>query len=139
MSHYFTDTKAAIVAFLNTSTKVRNIYAYENTKPDGYPAICVTSSTSPRAVFIDTMRTDRDFEFIIRVYQERAEVGAAQADIIVDGLVDELIAIFESVTAENLNNTVTITQPPTVRFGYLNDPNSDVRTAELTLTGRTAQ
>lgn len=138
MANYYTDIKAAIVTFLQTSTKVRNIYAYENTKPAGYPAIMVTPFGGD-AQFLDTMRNRRTFQFTIRIYQERTEVGAAAAEATITALVDELIAIFEAAGASNLSNTIVFTEPPSVRFGYLQDPDPDCRTAEITLVGIAAQ
>lgn len=138
MANYYTDIKAAIVTFLQTSTKVRNIYAYENPKPAGYPAIMVTPFGGD-AEFLDTMRNKRRFQFTIRVYQERTEVGAAAAESTITALVDELIAIFEAAGASNLSNTIVFTEPPSVRFGYLQDPDPDCRTAEITLVGIAAQ
>ena len=138
MSHYYTDIKAAIVSFIQTSTNNRNVYAYEETKPAGYPAIMVTPFGG-QGIFLDTMRVQRDFQFTVRVYQERLDATPAGAEAIITTLVDELIGIFEGAGASNLNNTVVFTQPPSVKFGYLQSPDPDVRTAEITLVCRAAQ
>lgn len=132
--NYFTTVKAGIVTYLQTSTKVRNIYDYEETKPAGYPAINVTPAAST-GEFLDTFRIRHDFQFTLRVMQERLEAGPSQAEVVITALVDELIAIFEAANATTLVNTVEFTQPPSTRWGYLQVPDADVRTCDITLTG----
>lgn len=138
MSHYYTDIKAGIITYLQTSTKVRNIYDYEETQPAGYPAINVTPFAG-EAEFLDTLRTRRSFQFTIRVLQERLEIGPSGAESVITTLVDELIAIFEAAGSSSLVNTVIFTQPPSTKWGYLQVPDADVRTCDITLIGIAAQ
>jgi len=138
MSNYYTQIGAQIVNLLQTSTKVRNVYNYENTSPDGYPAICVTPSDGS-ATFLDTMRTRREFNFRVMCYQERLEATPQGAESTLVALVDEIISIFENLSSSNLNNTVVFADPISVKFGYLNVPDADVRTAEITLKAIVAQ
>lgn len=138
MAHYFTDIKAAIIVALQAATKVRDIYDYEETKPGGYPCITVTPSAGD-GEFLDTTRIQRAFEFTIRVYQERVQAGAKEAERIITSLVDEILPLFEGAGVINLTNTVQFVKPPATKWGYLQDPDADVRTCEITVTGIVAQ
>lgn len=138
MSNYFGTIKTEIVNIINTSTKVRNVYNYEEVKPAGYPAITVTNYDGA-GEFADTQRNRRFFTFSIKCYQERLEVGASEAERIMTNLVDELIGIFDNPTNYNLNNTCVFAQPIPSKWGYLQVPDADVRTAEILIAAIAVQ
>lgn len=138
MAHYFADIKAGIVSVLQASTKVKNIYNFEQTKPGGYPAITVTSLEG-NAEFLDTQRVRRDFSFSVKCYQERVEVGASEAERILTALVDEVVGIFDNFANTTLNNTVVYMKPVSMKWGYLNVPDADIRSCDITLIGEAAQ
>ena len=134
----YSTTKAALVTLISTATKVQNVYNYENPKPDGYPCISITNFEGT-AEFADTSRFRRNYTYRILVTQERINVGPSEAERIVTGLVDELVSLFDNNANYNLSNSVIFFEPPAVKFGYLQAPDVDVRSAEITLTGTTVQ
>lgn len=138
MSHYIADVKAGIVSVLTQSTKAKKVYDYEETKPQGYPCIMVTPLEGD-SEFLDTMRYKWDFGFTLRCYQERLEVGASEAERILTALVDEVLSVFDTTTNSTLNNTVVFVKPAKYKFGYLQSPDADVRSCEITLVGEAAQ
>lgn len=138
MSHYFSDIKAGIITIINNSVKVKAVYNYEEVKPSGYPCITVTAADGD-GEFADTSRNRREFIFSIKCYQERIEVGASEAERILINLIDELLGIFDSSANYNLNNTVIFAKPIPSKWGYLNVPDADVRTAEILIVGVAVQ
>ncbi len=139
MSHYFADVKAAIVDILRTQCLTpKHVYDYEESQPVGYPAVTVTP-TDGNGTFIDTMRNRREFVFKVLCTQERIDMGPAEAERILTKVVDEVLAVFESQAANNLNNTVVFTDPPKVKWGYMTVPDAEVRSCEITITAIAAQ
>ena len=138
MSHYYTDIKAGIIQVLQQSTNVKQIYNYVNTQPAGYPSINVYP-TDGEAEFLDTMRVKRDFMFTVQCLQERVNVGASQAELIMTTLVDEIVNIFDNPTNTTLGNTVVFCKPVKTKWGYLTVPDADVRLCEITLIAEAAQ
>lgn len=138
MAHYYTDIKAGLVTLLGSSTKAKRVYNYEEVKPAGYPAITVTPIEG-EAEFLDNERMRRDFIFSVKLYQERIEAGASEAERIMTALVDEVIALFDDKNNASLNNTVIFIKPVKVKWGYLAAPDADVRSCEITLIGEVAQ
>ncbi len=138
MANYYTEIKAGIVTVLTQATKAKKVYDYEETKPAGYPAITVTP-VDGEAEFLDTDRMRRDFVFSVKVYQERLDVGASEAERIMTSLVDQIISIFDSKANTTLNNSVIFMKPVKVKWGYLQVPDADVRSCEITLIGEVAQ
>lgn len=138
MSHYYADVKAGIVSTLANATKAKHIYDYEEVKPVGYPAITVTP-VEGEAEFLDTIRVRRDFIFSVKLYQERLEVGASEAERIMTALVDQVVSIFDDFSNTTLVNTVVFMKPVKVKWGYQAVPDADVRSVEITLIGEAAQ
>lgn len=138
MAQYFTNIKAGIVTLLQSATKAKVVYNYEEPQPTGYPAIMVVP-TDGEATFLDTQRVRRDFTFDVKLYQERVEVGAQEAERIMTNLVDQIISLFDDFTNTSLSNTVVFMKPVKVKWGYLNVPDADVRSCEITLIGEAAQ
>lgn len=138
MSHYYADVKAGIVTALQQATNAKQVYNYEEVKPAGYPAITVTPSQGEGS-FLDTMRVRRDFTFSVKVYQERVEVGASEAERIMTALVDQCLALFENSSNTTLSNTVVFTKPPKERWGYQPVPDADVRMCDITIVAEAAQ
>lgn len=138
MSHYYADIKAGIVSVLSSATKAKRVYDYEETKPVGYPAITVTPMEG-EAEFLDTQRVRRDFTFSVKIYQERVEVGASEAERVITALVDQVISIFDDFSNTTLVNTVVFMKPVKTKWGYLAVPDADVRSCDITLIGEAAQ
>jgi len=138
MANYFTTIKAGLVQVLQTSTKAKVVYNYEETKPTGYPAITVTP-VSGQGEFIDTMRTRREFVFSIKCYQERLEATPSGAESTLTSLVDEILGIFDTGSSFTLGNTVIFFEPVEVSWGYVQAPDADVRSCEIKLQGIVAQ
>lgn len=138
MAQYYANIKAGLITILTQATKAKRVYDYEEVKPVGYPAITVTPFEG-EADFLDTQRVRRDFLFSVKLYQERVEVGASEAERIMTALVDQVIEIFDSSSNTTLNNTVIFVRPVKVKWGYLNVPDADVRSCEITLHGVVAQ
>lgn len=138
MAQYYTNIKAGIVTLLVSASKAKVVYNYEEPKPSGYPAIMVVPIEG-EAQFLDTMRVRRDFIFNVKLYQERVEVGASEAERIMTSLVDQVVALFDDFNNTSLSNTVVFMKPVKVKWGYLNVPDADVRSCEITLIGEAAQ
>jgi hypothetical protein len=138
MSHYYNDIKAGIITVLQATTKVKQIYNFEQIQPAGYPTINVFP-TDGDAQFLDTSRVRRQFMFTCQLLQERLEVGPSEAERIMTSLVDQVISIFDDATNTTLNNTVIFCHPVKNKWGYLNVPDADVRSCEITLIAEVAQ
>lgn len=138
MAQYYANIKAGLITILTQATKAKRVYDYEETKPVGYPCITVTP-VEGESEFLDTQRVRRDFIYSVKLYQERVEVGASEAERILTALVDQVVEIFDSESNTTLNNTVIFVRPVKVKWGYLNVPDADVRSCEITLHGVVAQ
>jgi hypothetical protein len=123
---------------LANSTKAKVVYNYEEVKPAGYPAITVTPIDG-EAEFLDNTRVRRDFQFSVKLYQERIEAGPQAAERIMTSLVDEVLALFDDKNNTTLSNTVIFMKPVKVKWGYLAVPDADVRSCEILLIGEVAQ
>lgn len=138
MAHYYADIKAGIVTVLTSATKAKHVYDYEEVKPAGYPCITVTPIEG-EAEFLDTTRVRRDFIFSVKIYQERIEVGASEAERIITNMVDQVIGLFDDFANTTLSNTVVFMKPVKTKWGYLAAPDADVRSCDITLIGEAAQ
>lgn len=138
MAHYYADIKAGIVTLLQSATKAKVVYDYEETKPSGYPAITVTPMEG-EAEFLDTIRVRRDFTFSVKIYQERLEATPSGAETIITNLVDQVISLCDDFSNTTLSNTVVFLLPVKTKWGYLAAPDADVRSCEITLIGEAAQ
>lgn len=138
MAHYYTDIKAGIVLMLQNATKAKVVYDYEETKPSGYPCITVTPLEG-EAEFLDTVRVRRDFTFSVRIYQERLEATPSGAESIITSMVDQILALCDDFSNTTLSNTVVFLLPVKTKWGYLQAPDADVRSCEITLIGEAAQ
>lgn len=89
---------AAIVAIIKTSGKVDSaaVIDYAKSKMDHYPTISVTPADNQDAIFADTQRNQRTYNFAIRIYQERMEQGEEAAERIMRTIVDDLITLFDA-------------------------------------------
>lgn len=89
---------AAIVTMIKTSAEVDSaaVFDYAKSKMDHYPTITVTPSDNQDAIFADTSRNQRTYNFAIRVYQERMEQGEDASERIMRTIVDDLIRIFDA-------------------------------------------
>jgi len=113
-------------------TKNHVVYGYIERNPSGYPAINIDAYDG-NGEFADTSRNRRSYIFRITVMQERLKVGAAEAERITRALVDEIISTFDSRTNITLNNTCDFAFPIPAKWGYIQAPDIDVRTAEILL------
>lgn len=129
----YSTIKPQIKSILETSvTKARVVYDYAEPNPSGYPAITVENYDGD-GQFIDTGRNRRKYIFRITVMQERIKVGASEAERITGALVDQIISTFDDRTNITLNNTVIFANPIPSKWGYIQAPDVDVRTAEILL------
>lgn len=89
---------AAIVAMVKTSSEVNSaaVFDYAKSKMTNYPTITVTPHENQDAIFADTARNQRSYNFAIRVYQERMEQGEGESERIMRTIVDDLITIFDA-------------------------------------------
>lgn len=112
--------------------KTNVVYDYVETNPSGYPAIMVEAFDG-NGEFADTTRNKRSHIFRIIVQQERTVVGASEAERIMRSLVDQLISIFDSPDNKTLNNACIYALPIPSKWGYIQAPDIDVRSAEIIL------
>ena len=137
----FTSIKAAIVSILQanvSTTSVNYVYDYANEAPDGYPSIDVTSNQL-EGEFADTVRNRRDFTFSLLGKQERTTVGSSEAERIINKMADDLIAIFDSSTNLTLQNQTIFYEPIGAQFGYIQGPDIDIRTVDVTIKATVVQ
>lgn len=122
-----------IATILRTNiTKAKVVYNYTETNPSGYPAINVEAYDG-NGEFADTTRNRREFIFRITVMQERVKVKPAEAERITRSLVDQIIQTFDDRTNLTLGNSCDFAYPIPSKWGYINAPDIDVRTAEILL------
>jgi len=135
----YTDQKAAIVNILQTNiSQAKAVYGYSERNPSGYPAINVESYDGS-GVFADTGRNRRKRIYRITCMQERTVVGAAEAERIINSLVDQIIGIFDDRQNIQLSNTANFAYPIPSKFGYIQAPDIDVRTAEILIEADTLE
>lgn len=88
----------AIVAKVQTSAFVadEHVYDYAKSGMDGYPTVTVTPFENPDAIFADTDRNRRTYNFAVRCYQERTESSEEESERLMRQLVDDLIQRFDA-------------------------------------------
>lgn len=97
MTNEYKIIKDAIVAKLNTLTKIKHVYPYEKGELEGYPAITIFS-----AEYIPSqLTTQHDVDlyiFTLHLYQEMKSdnVQADDAEQIVDDALVEIIQTFQA-------------------------------------------
>lgn len=93
----YSDLKTAIKAHVTAVTAIKNVYGYEKGDLNGFPSAVVLGESIESAID-STESNDRKYTFKIKVYQEIEEegIGAEQAEAIIEGMIDELIAKFEN-------------------------------------------
>lgn len=111
---------------------VNVIHNYVESNPSGYPSISVEAYDG-NAKFIDTGRNERTFIFRIIVLQERLVVGASEAERIMRSLVDQILSVFDDRANLNLNNSCNFARPIPSKWGYVQAPDIDLRSAEIIL------
>lgn len=129
----YTAIKPEIKSIIQTNiTKARAVYDYAEPNPTGYPAITIENFDG-EGEFIDTGRNRRKYIFRITVMQERIKVGVSEAERITAALVDQIISTFDDRANLTLNNSVIFANPIPSKWGYIQAPDVDVRTAEILL------
>lgn len=63
--------------------------------------------------------------------QERVITGAPEAERILRSLIDQILAIFDSRVNLNLNNSCNFAFPIPSKWGYVQAPDIDIRSAEI--------
>jgi hypothetical protein len=121
---------AKIKGILNASTNLKYVYDYPNSTPQGYPSAVVFRSET-QGSFADTSRDERHYLFDIRLMQERLEVGEQSAERILMQLEDELVAAFDA--DYNLTGSCNWCKPIAFKWGFIQAPSVDIRTAIITL------
>lgn len=138
MSSYATQ-KAAIVSILQSNITTANVvYSYVETNPTGYPAIMVEFYDG-QGEFADTGRNRRSRFYRITCMQERVKVGARESERILGSLVDQVISVFDNRANITLNNSCDFAYPIPSKWGYIQAPDIDVRTAEIILEAVTLE
>lgn len=131
--------KAAIVAILRANiTKAKVVYDYTERNPSGYPCIMVENFDGSGA-FADTSRNRRKRYYRITCMQERVKVGASEAERILTAMIDQMIGVFDSRTNLDLTNTADFAYPMPSKWGYIQAPDIDVRTAEIIIEADTLE
>lgn len=114
-------------------SNVNYVYPYARKNPEGYPAITIEGFDGD-GEFADTSRNKRSFMFRLTVLQERLSVGENQAEIVVKGLIDQLLSTFDDRSNLTLNNSCIFAYPIPSKWGYIQAPDIDIRSAEIILT-----
>lgn len=127
----YVNVGAQIEAIIRANiTNVNFIYNYVETNPAGYPAISIEAYDG-NGEFADTSRNRRSYMFRIICSQERLNVGAQNAENVMRALVDQVIGVFDDRTNLNLNNSCNFAFPIPSKWGYVQAPDIDVRSAEI--------
>jgi hypothetical protein len=113
-------------------TNVNYIYNYVETNPEGYPSISIEAFDG-NGQFLDTGRNRRNRMFRLICMQERIKVGASESERIMRALVDQVVATFDSRTNLTLNNSCEFATPIPSKWGYVQAPDIDIRSAEIIL------
>lgn len=125
--------KSAIVSILQSNITTANVvYNFVERNPSGYPTITVEYYDGT-GEFADTGRNRRSRIYRITCSQERVKVGANDAERILGTLIDQIIGVFDDRANITLNNTCDFAYPIPGKWGYIQAPDIDVRTAEILL------
>lgn len=135
----FTLQKAAIITILkaNIST-AKEVNDHVKRNPTGYPSIDVEFYDG-NGVFADTGRNRRKRYYRITCKQERVKVTPSEAERILGNMVDQIITTFDSRTNLSLNNTCNFAYPIPSKWGYIQAPDIDIRTATIIIEADTLE
>lgn len=128
------EIQTAIINKLNDITELNGIYTYEVASPtEGRYPFATLTFLSSTAVFGDTVRNEREYSFILKIYQERvqASFGNEKAENVLITIVDNIINAFDLDTT--MNDTVKFVRPLNVSLNYLDREIGDTRVAEIQL------
>jgi len=128
LSTYLTNTLLVTVPSLRST----NIYDYEVTDLAGFPAATITLSEVLGKV-LDNNRNQRTFRFVIRVFIDRLKqnLGASNAESILRTITNDFIS---KVDADpTLGGNCIIADPFSVKYGYVDREQQNIRMAEITL------
>ena len=129
----YTEIGTQIEAILRANiTNVNFIYNHVETNPGGYPSISIEAFDGA-GQFLDTGRNRRTYIFRIICMQERVIVGANEAERIMRALVDQILGVFDDRANLNLNNSCNFCNPIPSKWGYVQAPEIDLRSAEIIL------
>lgn len=127
----YTSIGAQIESIIRANiTNVNFVYGYVETNPGGYPSISIEAFDG-NGQFADTGRNRRSYMFRIICMQERVITGAPEAERILRSLIDQILAIFDSRVNLNLNNSCNFAFPIPSKWGYVQAPDIDIRSAEI--------
>lgn len=125
--------KSQIVSILQANiTNANVVYSYVERNPSGYPSILVEYYDG-QGEFADTGRNRRSRIYRITCMQERVKVGASESERILGAMVDQILGVFDNRTNITLNGSCEFAQPIPSKWGYIQAPDIDVRTAEILL------
>lgn len=126
------DVKNAIVKKLQGVGHINGVYPYEIVTPtNGQYPFCTVIVKKGEAKFGDTIRNLRTFTFQVNVYQERVNAGQGDqaAEVIVDGIVDEVATAFDMDTT--LSGLVQFVKPISFDTNYVSREIGDTRICQF--------
>jgi hypothetical protein len=128
LSNYIKNTLIPSVVDIRAS----NIYDHELTDLGGFPAATITLQELVGAV-LDNNRNQHIFRFTIRIFIDRNKqnFGSQKAETILRSLTNNLISKIDADTT--LGGNCIIATPFSVKYGYIDREQQDIRIAEVTL------
>lgn len=102
--------RAEIKTLLQTITEIAFVYDRRNPNIEGYPAIIfdITDAESERLTNVQNLRT---IEFQVYVIVAIENIGAAQANSILDVATKKVVEVLEDVDNQSLTGLVDFTEP----------------------------
>lgn len=128
LSYYLT---SELLPTLQT-LRIENIFDYEKSDIEGYPAATVTGAEIPGKV-LDNTRNMRIIRFVIRIFIDRNKqnLGGSQAEFVARSVSDELMLRIDGdpTLGGNCINAI----PFGARLGYIERLSNNIRVIEVTL------
>lgn len=129
-------TALAAILSKNFLTQLENVYEYEASKLDGFPALTITPSASEND-YHSTTENRRVYAFTVRVYAQRGSSPADEAKaektmrLLVDSVINRLDESSDTLNVAAVDGyTYLFLSAAPARWGYINRE-SDVRVAEI--------
>ena len=123
--------RAAILSIVQAqATKIQNAYRTDRSRFDGTPAAIITPAES-ESDYGTTSTDKRVYVFTIRVHVPIPAEGQDNADIVLEGAIDELLTIFSNKTI--LGAACDWVEPIPSVWGYQDRSDGQYRIAEMKL------
>jgi hypothetical protein len=134
MSTQVQTIKTVLQTKLQGVTNLQDVYKYEIATPtEGRYPFATVIAKDGEGEFGDTIRNIRKYRFQVNIYQERTDAarGNQDAEVILDGIIDEVLTAFDNDTT--LSGTVKYVKPLSWNTDYVDREIGDTRVCQFVI------